>query len=67
MFIKNTKQNDDKNIIVKDIQSCLSFLLVLSKVKLSLKNFINKRKIEALPKLLPNVISFKKPMKNRIK
>ena len=65
--MKNTIQKDDKNIIVKDIQSCLSFLLILSKIKLSLKNFINKRKIEVLPKLLPNVISFKKPMKNRIR
>ena len=65
--MKNTTQNDDRNIIVKDNQSCLSFLLILSKVKLLLKNFINKRKIEVLPKLLPNIISFKKPIKNKIR
>ena len=60
-------QKDAKNITVKDIQSCWSFLLKLSKSKLSLKNLIKSRKIGVVPKLLPIIMSWIKPTRNIIK
>ena len=38
-------QKDTKNVIVKNIQSCWSFLLTLSKRKASLRNLIKSIKI----------------------
>ena len=60
-------QKDARNVTVKDIQSCWSFLLKLSKNKPSLKNFIKSRKIGVVPKLLPIIMSLIKPTRNRIK
>ena len=60
-------QKDAKNITVKDIQSCWSCLLKLSKSKPSLKNLTKSRKIGVVPKLLPIIMSFIKPTRNKIK
>ena len=60
-------QKDARNVTVKDIQSCWSFLLKLSKSKLSLKNLIKSRKIGVVPKLVPIIMSLIKPNRNKIK
>ena len=60
-------QKDARNVTVKDIQSCWSFLLTLSKSKQSLKNLIESRKIGVVPKLLPIIMSLRKPTRNKIK
>ena len=60
-------QKDAKYIEVKEIQSCWSFLLTMLKSNPSLKNLIKSRKIDVIPKLLPSIMSFKKPTKNKIK
>ncbi len=65
--MKKTMQKDTRNVTVKDIQSCWSFLLKLSKSKLRLKNLIKSRKIDVVPKLLPIIMSLTKPTRNRIK
>ena len=67
MFIKKTMQKDARNVTVKDIQSCLSFLLTLSKSAPSLKNLIKSSKIGVVPKLLPIIMSLIKPIRNKIK
>ena len=60
-------QKDARNVIVKDNQSFWSFLLKLSKSKLSLKNLIKSKKIGVVPKLLPIIMSWIKPTRNRIR
>ena len=60
-------QKDARNVTVKDIQSCWSFLLKLSKSKLPLKNLIKSRKIGVVPKLLPIIMSLIKPTRRRVK
>ena len=67
MFTKKTMQKDARYIAVKDIQSCWFFLLTMSKSNPSLKILIKSRKIDVTPKLLPSIMSFKKPTKNKIK
>ena len=60
-------QKDARNVAVKDIQSCWSFLLTLSKSAPSLKYLIKSSKIGVVPKLLPIIMSLIKPIRNKIK
>ena len=66
IFNKKMMLNEKIKIIVNKIQSSWFAFFIFSEIIISLKYLNRRRNIDVIPRLLPVIISWKKPMKNKI-
>ena len=58
--------NERIKVIVNDIHSSWFFLSIFSKTIVSMKYLNKRRNMDVIPKLLPTITSWNKPMRNKI-